>query len=92
MISRSRSIGSGDSTTSASPEGTEIARQIVGALLNHRTRMFFVTHMFEFANGFAEDDSRGVAFLRAERREDGSRTYKLIEGKPLRTSFGEDPE
>ncbi|WP_261325263.1 MutS-related protein [Rhizobium leguminosarum] len=72
-------------------EGTEIARQIVGALLNHRTRMFLVTHMFEFANGLAEDDSRGVAFLRAERREYGSRAYKLIEGKPLRTSFGEDP-
>jgi hypothetical protein len=33
---------------------------------------------------------RSALFLRAERREDGSRTFKLFEGKPLETSFGED--
>jgi hypothetical protein len=71
-------------------EGTEIARQIVGTLLDHRTRMFFVTHMFEFANGFAEEGRRDVAFLRAERHDDGSRSFRQIEGTPLRTSFGED--
>ena len=31
-----------------------------------------------------------VLFLRAEREADGSRTFKLIEGEPLPTSFGED--
>jgi hypothetical protein len=51
--------------------------------------MFFVTHMFEFANGFAEEGRRDVAFLRAERRDDGSRSFRLMEGTPLRTSFGE---
>jgi hypothetical protein len=29
-------------------------------------------------------------FLRAERQADGARTFKLIEGEPLQTSFGED--
>ena len=29
-------------------------------------------------------------FLRADRREDGRRTFKLIVGEPLGTSFGED--
>jgi DNA mismatch repair ATPase MutS len=71
-------------------EGTEIARQIVGGLLDNRIRMFFVSHMCEFANGFAEEARPDVAFLRAERREGGTRTFKLIEGEPLRTSFGED--
>lgn len=71
-------------------EGAEIARQVVGALLDHGARMFFVTYMFEFANGFAEETRHDVAFLRAERRQDGSRSFKLIEGEPLRTSFGED--
>jgi hypothetical protein len=28
--------------------------------------------------------------LRAERQSDGSRTFKLIEGEPLETSYGED--
>jgi hypothetical protein len=29
-------------------------------------------------------------FLRAERNADGTRTFKLIEGEPLETSYGED--
>jgi len=31
-----------------------------------------------------------AVFLRAERRADGERTFKLREGEPLQTSFGED--
>ncbi|QFI69953.1 hypothetical protein [Sinorhizobium alkalisoli] len=45
---------------------------------------------YEFANGFAEEARRDVAFLRAEGRQDGTRTFKLIEAEPLRTSFGEN--
>ena len=29
-------------------------------------------------------------FLRAERQADGQRTFKLVEGEPLQTSFGGD--
>jgi len=29
-------------------------------------------------------------FLRAERQDDGRRTFKLIPGEPLQTSFGVD--
>jgi hypothetical protein len=32
----------------------------------------------------------GTTFLRAERRPDGTRPFKLIEGEPLQTSYGED--
>ena len=31
-----------------------------------------------------------AVFLLAERRADGERTFKLREGEPLQTSFGED--
>lgn len=31
-----------------------------------------------------------VLFLRADRQADGTRTFKLVEGEPLPTSFGED--
>lgn len=31
-----------------------------------------------------------VLFLRAERTADGERSFKLIEGEPLATSYGED--
>jgi DNA mismatch repair ATPase MutS len=71
-------------------EGSEIARQIVTALLESRMKVFFVTHLYEFARGFCEDGMKSAIFLRAERRPDGSRTFKLVEGKPLETTYGED--
>ena len=71
-------------------EGSEIARQIVGALLERHLKVFFVTHLYEFARGFHEKKVNNVIFLRAERQNDGGRTFKLVEGEPLQTSFGED--
>lgn len=71
-------------------EGSEIARQIVAALLEKGIGAFFVTHLYEFARGFFEENSHGVLFLRAERKEDGTRTFRLLEGRPLETSYGED--
>jgi DNA mismatch repair ATPase MutS len=71
-------------------EGSEIARQIVTALLEKGVKVFFVTHLYEFSQGMYEGREADVLFLRAERKADGSRTFKLAEGKPLETSFGED--
>jgi DNA mismatch repair ATPase MutS len=71
-------------------EGSEIAGQIVSALLEKHIRMVFVTHQYEFARGLHERRGREVLFLRAERDEQGSRTFKLREGAPLTTSYGED--
>lgn len=71
-------------------EGSEIARQIVTALLEKRVRVFFVTHLYEFAESFFERKNDGVMFLRAERKEDGSRTFRLFERPPLNTSYGDD--
>jgi len=72
-------------------EGSEIARQIVSALLENRLKVFFVTHLYKFAHGFCDKKmENGAIFLRAERQTDGGRTFKLIEGEPLQTSYGED--
>jgi len=71
-------------------EGSEIARQIVHALLETRVKIFFVTHLYEFAHAFWEDKLDNAAFLRAERQADGQRTFKLLPGEPLETSFGAD--
>ena len=71
-------------------EGSEIARQIVTALLDSGLKVFFVTHLYPFAYAMEEMNLKSSLFLRAERREDGSRTFKVVEGKPLETSFGED--
>lgn len=71
-------------------EGSEIAYQITSALIERKVKVVFVTHMYEFARIFYEKHLNGVYFLRAERKSSGRRTFKLIEGEPLPTSFGED--
>ncbi len=72
-------------------EGSEIAKQIVTALLEKNLKVFFVTHLYEFAHNLYNNNKMGKAiFLRAERQTDTSRTFKLIEAKPLETSYGMD--
>ncbi len=71
-------------------EGSEIARQIVRALVDQRKQIVFVTHLYDLAHGLHERGMRSAMFLRADRRGDGQRTFKLVPGEPLETSFGED--
>ena len=71
-------------------EGSEIAKQIVCALLESGIKIFFVTHLYEFARLLHEMPMESAIFLRAERKDDRVRTFKLFEGEPLQTSFGED--
>jgi hypothetical protein len=60
------------------------------ALVEKGIRVFFVTHLYEFAHGLFDSKMRNAIFLRAERRPDGTRTFRLIDGEPLPTSYGED--
>ncbi len=71
-------------------EGSEIAGQITRALLENHIKVFFVTHLYEFAHRFYENQRDSALFLRAERRDDGGRTFKMIAGEPLQTSYGGD--
>lgn len=71
-------------------EGSEIARQIVTALLGKRIKVCFVTHLYDFADSLHGKNPEESIFLRAERRDDGTRTFRCVEGKPLETSYGED--
>jgi DNA mismatch repair ATPase MutS len=71
-------------------EGSEIARHIIRALIEYHVRIFFVTHFYELAEDFYRLKADYTLFLRAERHTDGNRTFKIKEGIPLPTSFGED--
>ena len=71
-------------------EGSQIARQVVTALLERGVKVLFVTHMFDLADGFYQRKVGGALFLRAERGADGARPFKLSEAAPLPTSYGED--
>jgi DNA mismatch repair ATPase MutS len=71
-------------------EGSEIAAQIVRAFLKMGIKVFYVTHLFALADGFHSAGLHSAHFLRAERLSDGRRTFRLLEGEPLPTSYGED--
>jgi DNA mismatch repair ATPase MutS len=71
-------------------EGSEIAKQITNALIDSGIRVVYVTHNFEFAHRLYEKKMKNTLFLRAERLIDGTRTFLVLEGEPLQTSYGQD--
>lgn len=71
-------------------EGSEIARQIVHALLESQIKVVYVTHMFTLAHAFYLEKDSNALFLRAERLAGGGRTFRIVEGEPLPTSYGPD--
>ena len=71
-------------------EGSEIARQVVRAMLRKEIKIFFVTHMYDLGYSFYAQQLDNALFLRAERQPDGRRTFKLVEREPLPTSYGKD--
>jgi hypothetical protein len=70
-------------------EGSEIARQVVRALTESGVRVIFVTHLFDLAHGFYAGQTDAALFLRAERGPEGQNTFRVIEGEPQPTSYGE---
>lgn len=71
-------------------EGSEIAGHILQALTEQGIRIFFVSHFYKLAKKFYDENTGAYLFLRANRNEDGSRSYILTEGEPLTTGYGED--
>ena len=71
-------------------EGSEIARQLIRAMLEGGVKVLFVTHLFDLADSLFGQQHDSALFLRAEHRADGKRTFRLHKGEPLPTSYGED--
>jgi DNA mismatch repair ATPase MutS len=71
-------------------EGSRIARGVVHAMVESGIRVFFVTHLYDLAHSLYARHDPAHLFLRAERRPDGVRTFRLTAGKPEPTSYGED--
>lgn len=84
-------------------EGSQIARDVVGALCDAGIKTVFVTHLFELAQQLYAETAPGspvsepivadpdaVLFLRAQRAPDGQRSFKVVPGTPLETGYGTD--
>ncbi len=49
-----------------------------------------MTHLHDLAHGLHAQRLETALFLRAERQDGGRRTFRLVEGEPLPTSYGQD--
>jgi Mismatch repair ATPase (MutS family) len=76
--------------TTTERDGSKIASDIVTALFESNIKILFVTHLFEFADFMYNKNLDMAMFLRAERNQNGSRSFCIRLGKPLQTSYGED--
>ncbi|MCQ2538968.1 MAG: hypothetical protein MJ114_00830 [Acetatifactor sp.] len=84
--------------TTTEKEGSVIAYDIIKALSEAGVKILTVTHLLSFAQKIYEEageaEAKGepmpITFLSAERREDGKRTFKMIQHAPELTSFGLD--
>jgi hypothetical protein len=71
-------------------EGSQIARQVIRAMTEAGIRIVFVTHLYDLAERCYAENAGTALFLRAERQPDGRRTFRLLAGEPLPTSYGQD--
>lgn len=76
--------------TTTEEEGSEIADDVIRAMVETGVKVLTVTHLLAFARKMYERHLPETAFLTAQRKKDGTRTYKMIAGAPELTSFGLD--
>ena len=71
-------------------EGAKIAEGILQAFYEKGVSVMMVTHLFQLSKKLYQQKMEGVAFLLAERKQDGTRTYRILPGAPEHTSYGTD--
>lgn len=71
-------------------EGSEIARGVVQAMVEGGIKVVYVTHLYDLARRRCARRDPADLFLRAERRDDRTRTFRMIPGEPEPTSYGLD--
>ncbi len=84
--------------TTTEKDGSVIAYDIIKALNEAGVKIITVTHLLSFAQKMYEENKAleasgkpsDVTFFCAERKENGERTYKMIQNIPSLTSFGLD--
>lgn len=76
--------------TTTEKEGSVIAMELVSALYENGVAVAMVTHLLQFARELYDKKKECAVFLSAERRADGTRTYRMVRQAPENTSFGLD--
>jgi hypothetical protein len=71
-------------------EGSQIALQIIDAMVDSGVKVLLVTHLYDLARSLHARHDTTQLFLRAERHPDGVRTFQLVPGEPEPTSYAQD--
>ncbi len=71
-------------------EGSSIAKDLTKVLYEAEIPFYFVSHLYKYATQTYESHLPDVHFLNAERKPDGTRTFKMVEQPPNHTSYGMD--
>ena len=71
-------------------EGSTIALDVIKGFNEKRISVVSVSHMYHLYTLLEKDFENKIYYLRASRDDSGTRSYKLVEDKPLKTSFALD--
>lgn len=72
-------------------EGSDVAIPVLNAMLEHNVRVFFVTHFYTIPRYYQKSEfGEKTMILQAERNEDSTRSFKLVEKNLMETSYAID--
>ncbi|MFP3291228.1 MAG: hypothetical protein RXO30_02050 [Thermoproteus sp.] len=63
-------------------EASAVAEEVIAALVDSGVNVFYVTFLQDFLNRFLERYRERAVLLVPEVRQDGTRTFRLVRGKP----------
>lgn len=71
-------------------EGSQIGLEAIRGFAAAGVRVAAVTHLYDLAETIRASGDPAAVFLRAERGEDGQRSYRIPAGPPLPTAYARD--
>jgi DNA mismatch repair ATPase MutS len=77
-------------STTTEYDASYLAEEIIAAFRSYGILTFFVTHLFQFAHKLYEEAPKDCVFLRAVRAVDGSRSFLIEYGEPVKSGFALD--
>ncbi|QHQ59833.1 hypothetical protein Ana3638_02625 [Anaerocolumna sedimenticola] len=77
-------------STTTEYDASYLAEQITAAFRSCGLLTIFVTHLYQFAHKLYTEAPKDCIFFRANRNSDGSRTFTLETGEPVKSSYALD--
>jgi MutS domain V len=90
VVSGSMVLSNESFAATSEREGSQLAGDVIRAMLDCGIRVLAVTHFHELAQRFSTSSRDDILFLRAGRESDGGRTFRIVEGAPLTSSHARD--